>query len=85
MVSAVDRAPEALVQALRWFGLGVGLVASMFLIAFAAAAALGVGIVVLGAAMGLKLARKRKASTGAVVLEAVETPNGWEVETRGRA
>lgn len=75
--------------ALSAFGRAVALAAlavgAALALVFAFAAAMVVGLMILGAAIAMRLAPRRKpASTGPEVLEARRTPAGWVVETGTR-
>ena len=73
--------------ALSAFVRAVGLAALVFgavlVFMFAAAAAVVIGLMVVGAAIALRLAPKRP-DTQADILEARQTPAGWVVETARR-
>ena len=67
----------ALLRAVAVAALGVGIA---LLFVFAAAAAVIVGLMILGAAIALKLAPHPVEARANGVLEARQTPNGWVVE-----
>jgi hypothetical protein len=72
--------------ALNAFGRAAGLLAlavgAALALVFAFAAALVVGLMILGAAIAMRLApRRKRAAAGPEVLEARRTPAGWVVET----
>lgn len=73
--------------ALSAFVRAVGLAALVFgavlVFMFAAAAAVVIGLMVVGAAIALRLAPKRP-ETQTDILEARQTPAGWVVETARR-
>ena len=82
--AAVDPGSNALNAAARIAGLAVLTVAGAIAFAFAAAAAMVLGLIVLGAAIGMRLAPRPKPAAGPEVLEARQTAAGWVVETGAR-
>jgi hypothetical protein len=69
----------AFARALGLVGLAIG-AALAFIFAFAAAVV--VGLMILGAALAMRLAPNRRRAAGAPdVLDARRTPTGWVVET----
>jgi hypothetical protein len=68
---------SALLRAIAFLALGVGMAV---LFVFAAAAALVVGLMILGAAVALRLAPRPVEARADGVLEARQTPSGWVVE-----
>jgi hypothetical protein len=74
--------------ALNAFARAAGLVAlaigAALALVFAFAAALVVGLMILGAAIAMRFAPRRKRAGGPDVLEARRTPTGWVVETATR-
>lgn len=76
--TAADQALNALGRAL---GLAILIVAAAIAFAFAAAAALVVGLMILGAALALRLAPRAARGSAPGVLEAHATPTGWVVES----
>jgi len=79
--SAAETTPTALGLLARIVGLALLVVAGAVVFAFAAAAALVIGLVVLGAAIGMRVTPQAKTSTGPETLDARHTPTGWVVET----
>ena len=67
----------------RGFGLAALLVGTVFVLAFAAAAAVVVGLMIMGAALAMRLAPKPAPARG-TTLEARRTPAGWVVENSAR-
>jgi hypothetical protein len=75
-------------SALSAFGRAAGLVAlavgAALALVFAFAAALVVGVMVLGAAIAMRFAPRRKPAGQPDVLEARRTPTGWVVEAAAK-
>ena len=82
--AAIEPGSNALNTAARIAGLAVLTVAGAVAFAFAAAAALVMGLIVMGAAIGLRLSQRSKPAAAPEVLEARETAAGWVVETGAR-
>ncbi len=76
--AAADQALNALGRALAFVALAI---ATAIAFAFAAAAALVVGLMILGAALALRVAPRRGRTGASDVLEAHATPSGWVVES----
>jgi hypothetical protein len=73
----------ALSAFVRAAGLAALVFGAVLVFMFAAAAAVVIGLMVVGAAIALRLAPKRP-DTQADILEARQTPAGWVVETARR-
>lgn len=75
-------------SALSAFGRALGLVAlavgAALALVFAFAAALVVGVMVLGAAIAMRFAPRRKPAGQTDILEARRTPTGWVVEAAAK-
>lgn len=80
MNAHADSALTSLGRGLAFAALVIG---SAVAFAFAAAAAVVVGLMILGAAIAMRLA-PQPARAGRDVLEARRTPTGWVVETGGQ-
>lgn len=66
----------------RVLGLAVLVIGAALAAMFAVAAAVVIGLLILGAAIGLRLTPRT--AGGPDVLDARPTPNGWVVETRAK-
>jgi hypothetical protein len=85
MNATADFGSTALSAFARAAGLLALAVGAALALVFAFAAALVVGLMILGAAIAMRLTPRRKpASTGPEILEARRTPAGWVVETDTR-
>ncbi len=86
MNASADFGSTALSAFVRAAGLLVLTIGAALALMFAFAAALVVGIMILGAAIAMRLAPRRSRNAGGVeVLEAHRTPAGWVVETATRS
>jgi hypothetical protein len=77
MNAHTDSALSSLGRGLAFAGLIIG---SAVAFAFAAAAAVVVGLMILGAAIALRLAPQPVRAGNRDILEARQTPSGWVVE-----
>jgi hypothetical protein len=85
MTATADFGATAFGAFARAVGLLALAVGAALALVFAFAAALVVGIMILGAAIAMRLKPRRStAATGTDLLEARRTPTGWVVETRAR-
>ncbi len=74
----------ALSAFVRAAGLAALVFGAVLAFMFAAAAAIVIGLMVIGAAIALRLAPKRTPAASNDVLDARRTPAGWVVETAQR-
>jgi hypothetical protein len=84
MTATADFGTSALNAFARAAGLLLLAVGALFAFAFAFAAIIVVGIMILGAAVAMRLMPQRAASGGQEVLEARNTPAGWVVEAAAK-
>jgi hypothetical protein len=80
MTAAADFGSSALGALTRAAGLAALAIGAALAFVFAFAAALVVGLMILGAAIAMRLTPRRSEARGADVLEARRTPTGWVVE-----
>lgn len=80
MTAAADFGASALSAFVRAAGLLLLAVGAFFAFAFAFAAIIVVGIMIVGAAVAMRLMPKRAEAGAPEVLEARRTPSGWVVE-----
>lgn len=84
MTAAADIGTVALNSFARAAGLLLLLIGSVLAFVFAFAAMLVVAVMVLGAAIAMRLMPRRRDPNAPRVLEARETPAGWVVEAAAR-
>ncbi len=84
MAATADFGASALTAFARAAGLLLLAVGAVLAFAFAFAAILVVGIMILGAAIAMRLMPRRTGAGGPEVLEARNTPNGWVVEAAAK-
>jgi len=84
MTAAAEFGSTALSAFLRAVGVLALAICAALAFMFAFAAALAVGLMILGAAIAMRLAPRRAETGGEGVLEARRTPAGWVVETAAK-
>ena len=84
MTAAADFGASTLNAFARAAGVLLLAIGAVLAFAFAFAAMLVVGIMILGAAIAMRLMPRRGEAAGAEVLEARHTPSGWVVEAAAR-